>query len=223
MSISQVEEIIGKDEYSELLLYGKEHKTYQLSNILKVSMSKIKMLSIDCPTKIIHLDKFTNLSTLLIEFEYFLNNKEVYNLNLSKFKKIQTIIFNNVPSVLKDIHKTFLISFINNLPQTLETLVVNIKNTPVDHDFYLKNYVYLRNQPCWTLHDFSYISNLPFCLKYFIIFIVDTKLEYKKRFFLHKKLKVPFNCKILYSINYIHYLNHRTKNNIIILDEYIED
>ena len=35
MQISQVEQILGRDAYSNILLYGEEHTSYQLTSILK--------------------------------------------------------------------------------------------------------------------------------------------------------------------------------------------
>lgn len=212
MSISLVEKILGKDEYNYVLLHGSEHSSLQLTNVLKVNMPKIKMLCIDDPTKSVHLEKSLNLEVLLIEFTYFLGNNPVYNVNLFKCKNLKTLIFNNVPAILNDKHRTFLSQFVNNLPETLETIVININiktGSKIDFD--------------WTTHNFKYINNLPFGLKYFVIFVIQNTYEYAERKFTKNIIKVPFDCRIIYSINCISDKKRRTKENLFILDEYIED
>ena len=170
------------------------------------------MLCIDDPTKSVHLEKSLNLEVLLIEFTYFLGNNPIYNVNLFKCKNLKTLIFNNVPAVLNDKHKTFLSQFVNNLPETLETIVININikiGSKIDLD--------------WTTHDFKYINNLPFGLKYFVIFVIQNTCEYGERKFTKNIIKVPFDCKIIYSINCVADKKRRIKENLFILDEYIED
>lgn len=213
MSISLVENILGKDEYNYVLLHGSEHSSFQLTNVLKVNMPKIKMLCIDDPTKSVHLEKSLNLEVLLIEFTYFLGNNPIYSVHLNKCKNLKTLIFNNVPAVLNDKHRTFLSQFVNNLPETLKTIIININiKTGSNIDFF-----------DWTTHNFKYINNLPFCLKYFVIFVVQNTYEYTERKFTKNKIKVPFDCKIIYSINCVGDQKRRTKENLFILDEYIED
>lgn len=203
MQISQIEEILGYYIYSNILLYGDHHSSFKLTNILKIDMPKIKMLCINNSVKSIYLEKSVNLEVLMIEFGCF--SKQ--NINLLKCNKIKILILNNFPASLDDKHINYLSKFINNLPQSLEIVIINID---------IKNNI--KND--WSIHNFSYISNLPLFLKYFIIFVTLNSKEYEERKSIINRIKVPYGCKILYSINYIG--KKRIKDNMIILDEYID-
>lgn len=212
MSCSKVEIILGKDEYKNLLLDGFEHIFIQLTDVLKINIPKVKMLCINDPAKMIYLEKFVNLKVLLIDLKNFVGNVPVYSVNLLKCKNLKTLIFYDVRITSNNKHKNYLFQFINNLPKTLENIVIDINE---------KNTLHINHN--WTTHNFDYITNLPIGLKYFVIFVTQNIAEYPVRKFTKNRIKVPFDCRIVYSINYIGKGKPRRKENIIILDEYIEE